>query len=242
MPEREVFDDAAASYVATVQSALGASGEAHDFFVQLKATLTREAVAGRDAHDILDFGCGIGLSSRALLRAFPRASVVGVDDSGESIALAEAGVRPGEGLRFVHSRSPRLPFADESFDVAFTACVLHHIAPSERDAWIAELARVVRPGGTVIVFEHNPNNPLTRRVVQRVPFDDGVVLLRAGETRRRLAGAGLSVESPAYYFFFPRWLRGLRPLERWMRWVPVGAQYYVAARRPRGPSGARRAT
>ena len=52
-------------------------------------------------------------------------------------------------------------------------------------AFVAELARVVRPGGLVVVFEHNPLNPLTRLVVSRVTFDDGVRLLRSGE--RRLA-------------------------------------------------------
>jgi SAM-dependent methyltransferase len=133
----------------------------------------------------------------------------------------------------VHSASDRLPFVDGTFDVAFTACVFHHIEPDARRRWAAELARVVRPGGAVIVFEHNPLNPLTRMVVRRVPFDAGVKLLGGRETRRHLRAAGLHVSSPVYYGFFPRLLAALRPAEPWLRWLPMGAQYYVVGRRAR---------
>ena len=227
------FDEHAATYVETIESAIGASGEPHDYFVQLKADITRDLLGAAQPRDVLDFGCGIGLSTHALHRVFPSASVVGSDDSRESLAIAEREPTSTR-LRFVNSGPDGLPFADGSFDLAFTACVFHHILPAERRRWAVEIARVVRPGGAVIVFEHNPWNPLTVRAVRNTPFDAGVVLLPASETHALLRHAGLRVRRPAFYAFFPRALASLRPAEPWMRWLPIGAQYFVLGRKVTG--------
>jgi len=45
-------------------------------------------------------------------------------------------------------------------------------------------------GGHVVVFEHNPLNPVTRFVVARTPIDPNAILLRAAEVMRGLSGAG----------------------------------------------------
>ena len=97
----------------------------------------------------------------------------------------------------------------------------------------AELARVVRPGGLVFVFEHNPWNPVTRAIVRDCPLDRDAVLLTAPETRGLLSRAGLEVVEQRYYLFFPRSLGFLRRFEPWLAWLPLGGQYYVAARKPR---------
>ena len=108
----------------------------------------------------------------------------------------------------------------------FTVCVVHHVAPPERPAFFAELARVVRPGGLVAVVEHNPLNPLTRLAVARCEFDEDAVLARPREVSRRLREAGLRDADAAHFLFFPwRWHR----VERLLRRVPFGAQFYVTA-------------
>jgi hypothetical protein len=70
------------------------------------------------------------------------------------------------------------------------------------------------------------------RVVRRIPFDEGVVLLKASDTTALLERAGFAVDAPSFYFFFPHVLRVLRPFERWLKRVPVGAQYFVVGTRP----------
>ena len=227
------FDEYAASYVETIEMAIGASGEPHDYFVQLKADITRDVFGAVLPRDVLDFGCGIGLSTYALRRVFPSASIVGSDDSGESLAVADRGAAEAR-LRFVRSGPLGLPFPDGCFDLVFTACVFHHIPRNDRHRWAVELTRVVRPGGSVIIFEHNPWNPLTVRAVRSTPFDAGVELLPARETHALLKHAGLAVQRPAFYAFFPRALGALRPAEPWMRWLPIGAQYFVMGRKAPG--------
>ena len=61
----------------------------------------------------------------------------------------------------------------------------------------------VRPGGLAVVFEHNPYNPLTRRVVRNCEFDEGVRLLRAGEVVRHLRGTGSEIVEQRYLQFTP---------------------------------------
>ncbi|MBV8159401.1 MAG: hypothetical protein JO265_00605 [Acidimicrobiia bacterium] len=86
----------------------------------------------------------------------------------------------------------------------------------------------MRPGGVLAVFENNPWSVPARLVMRRVPFDAGAVMLRAGELARLARDAGFAeVRPPRYLFVFPRALSWLRPLERPLEAVPVGAQYGV---------------
>lgn len=232
MSTRTVFDEVAERYAATVDASIGASGEDVEFFAMLKARLLRREVGDRSGLRILDFGCGTGTSTRAIAAAFPTAGeIVGSDPSSESIGIA---ARRGDRatVRFVdQADADALPFADASFDVAFTACVFHHIERPDQPKWMAELHRVLRPGGSLFVFEHNPFNPLTRRAVRSCAFDEGVVLLRPADTRGLMRGAGFTPMRAHYYFFFPHVLAPLRPLERSLRRVPLGGQYFVRAMR-----------
>src|SRR5205085_10701942 len=96
---------------------------------------------------------------------------------------------------------------------------------------VEEMRRVVRPGGLVAVFEHNPWNPLTRRVVRSCAFDEDVELLRRRELESLLRAAGLQVVRGEYLLFFPWRARLLQAAERTLTGLPLGAQYVVAARR-----------
>jgi hypothetical protein len=52
--------------------------------------------------------------------------------------------------------------------------------------------------------------------------------------RRRALAAGFAAADVRYRIFFPHWARGLRPIEKWLTWLPLGAQYYVLARKALG--------
>lgn len=230
MADDAPFDSHASDYTATVQRAIAASGETVQFFAELKVELMMRALGPNLPARILDFGCGIGNATRALASRFPKATISGFDVSGESIVVARrmSGRQPR--IRYTEGSGDRLPFGDASFDAAFTSCVFHHIEPRSRLTWARELRRVLAPTAPLFLFEHNPWNPLTVRVVRSIPFDEGVALLTGPDTMRLLRAAGFRTARPWYYFFFPSPLRALRPLERWLKWIPLGAQYYVVAR------------
>jgi ubiquinone/menaquinone biosynthesis C-methylase UbiE len=148
--------------------------------------------------------------------------LVGLDVSEEMTARA---AQRNPRVEYVVSRSATFPLEDATFDIAFASCVLHHVPRDERAQLVAEMARVVRPGGLAIVLEHNPLNPATRIVVARCEFDEDAVLLRMRETRELLSEAGLQERERAYILFLP-WRN---TFERRLARLPLGAQYYVAS-------------
>jgi ubiquinone/menaquinone biosynthesis C-methylase UbiE len=123
-----------------------------------------------------------------------------------------------------------LPFSDAVFDLVFTICVVHHVPLEDRNTFFAEMRRVTKPGGMNIIFEQNPYNPVTRRVVSNCPFDEDAVLLKPKESRSFLSDAGLTVVEQRYFLFFPWRGRVTTWLESCLSWLPLGAQYFVAAR------------
>jgi SAM-dependent methyltransferase len=104
-------------------------------------------VAG--AARVLDLGCGEGQISRRLAAA--GSSVVGVDLTAGQV---EEAVRRGGGPVYLRSSVTALPFADASFDAVLTCLVLEHV--DALDDAIREAARVVVPGGRVLVFLNHP--------------------------------------------------------------------------------------
>jgi SAM-dependent methyltransferase len=224
-PVKPQFDRFAHDYRSLTTSAVSASGETPDYFAALKASYMSSVAPLQNegaSRAILDFGCGIGGGIPHLRRFFPHAALHGADASGESIAVARADCADA---CFSVIGDDRLPLPDATFDLALAACVFHHIAPASRLHWMRELGRVLKPGGTLFVFEHNPLNPLTRKVVRECPFDEDAVLLPRRETLTLLADAGFRDIKSDYIVFFPRMLAALRPLERWLSRLPAGAQY-----------------
>jgi SAM-dependent methyltransferase len=169
-------------------------------------------------------GCGDGRLD-AMLE--PLGELHGVDVTPEMVAAAAENAPQG---RFQVADGTRLPFADGEFDLTFTVCALHHVEPPERPAYLRELARVTRRGGLVVVFEHNPLNPLTRLVVSRCAFDEGVVLVGRRGLGRLVQAAGLTPEETRYILLFPWQRTPFRQLERRLAPLPLGAQYFLAAR------------
>src|SRR5262249_22855571 len=147
---------------------------------------------------VLDIGCGIGAVDRELENEV--GELYGTDVSLESLKFARANA---PSTRFVHCDGSCLPFADASFDAVFAICVLHHVPPIARSAFIAEMLRPIRPGGAAILVEHNRYNPVTRRIVSRCAFDADAVLLSCREAAKLLVEGGAPVGGRRYVGFWP---------------------------------------
>jgi SAM-dependent methyltransferase len=208
------------------------SGEDPEFFAEYKvrqvAALLGEG-AERKALRVLDFGAGTGNSVPHFRRLLPCAQLTCLDVSVKSLALGES--RYAGAAEFRHFDGRTIPYSDGCFDLGFAACVFHHIDAAEHRALLTEFHRVLRPAGQLVVFEHNPFNPLTVRAVNTCPFDENAVLIRAGELVQRFQEAGFVAIQRRYCVFFPGPLRALRFLERYLGWLPLGAQYFVTGRK-----------
>ncbi|MEO5757429.1 MAG: class I SAM-dependent methyltransferase [Mesorhizobium sp.] len=226
------FDQFAREYQEQHAASIRLSGEAPDFFAKYKiddvaATLARSGVKPRR---ILDFGAGVGNSLGHMKAAFPDSEIVLLDPSQESLDIARKRF-PGQ-AEFKQFDGETIPYQDGSFDLAFAACVFHHIPENLQVGLLREIGRVLAKGGSFFVFEHNPWNPLTTHAVRNCAFDENAVLITSREMRARMAEAGLTDTRIVYRIFFPRLLARLRPLERLLTSIPAGAQYFAHAVKP----------
>ncbi|GHA32425.1 methylase [Devosia pacifica] len=218
------FDKIEDEYESIVEDSISFSGLRHDFFMQAKADLlerlARKHLGDPKSARLVDIGCGVGRLHAHIKDRFD--SIDGCDVSERSITRAR---RENPFATYSTSSGDRLPYADAGFDLAVTACVMHHVVPSQWDAFLAEMRRVVRPGGLVIIIEHNPFNPLTRLAVSRCAFDADAVLLAPRRSEKLLKAAGCSKVSSHNFLFLPSAAGWARAIEAGLRRVPLGAQY-----------------
>jgi ubiquinone/menaquinone biosynthesis C-methylase UbiE len=124
-----------------------------------------EAVAWHGDERVLDVGCGNGFLMIEIARHLTTGRVTGVD-----LWKAEAGAqRSGIAWRNAHIEGVQdrievqnldaraLPFDDHSFDVIVSSLMLHHAGGSaDRDQVVREMLRVLRPGGTLLLYDARP--------------------------------------------------------------------------------------
>lgn len=225
---REPYPD----YVTEVNRSIAFSGAEQDFFTIGKArralNLLRRLGETPAEMNLLDIGCGVGLIHRHLASSFR--TVVGVDVASEALAVAQAA---NPSIRYDHYDGRSLPCADGAFDVAIAICVMHHVPPTQWPDFVVEARRALRPGGILMIFEHNPWNPLTRLAVARCAFDFDAVLLSAARTARLLRRGGFLEVGREFIFFTPSSAAPVQWAEQRLSWCPVGAQYIAYGRRAR---------
>jgi 2-polyprenyl-3-methyl-5-hydroxy-6-metoxy-1,4-benzoquinol methylase len=215
------FDRFSHNYKDVLDRAIKFSGDSSDYFADYKARYVAGLSGPAFSGKILDFGCGVGLLSLLLKKYLPAARIHGYDVSPESIHTI-----PPE-LTQQGSFSDKLSELDHDYNVVVVANVLHHIRKDQREQTVTEIARRLSHGGRLILFEHNPWNPVTRWVVHKCAFDDDAVLLNPKEACGYFPRAKLRLLKRAYIVFFPSALARLRRLEPFFSWLPAGAQYVI---------------
>jgi SAM-dependent methyltransferase len=203
------------------------------YFIQAKVRIIREFhqkyFSGDPSATIADIGSGIGLFEKALAPFFK--NIIGLDLSLEMLKVASM-TSEFDSQRFCQADAMHLPMPSESADIVFTSCVFHHIEPALYIRVLPEFLRVTRPGGLVIVFEHNPLNPLTQLVVRTTPLDNDANLLGMRAALRLLRGANADVLHTGYFLYGPKKLDGfLYKNINFLRRLPFGGQYYIVARK-----------
>ncbi len=216
------------AFAATYEDHRDGRSRYHDLLDDLEVELAGRYVRGRE---VLEVGCGTGLVLRRLAPIASRA--VGVDLSPGMLARARA-----RGLDVVEGSATELPFPDASFDVAVSFKVLAHVPDLARA--LAEMARVVRPGGVIVAELYNARS--VRHLVKRflpagrvgggterdvyVRFDDREALERALPASCRIEHArGIRTFVPAARVLELPWVgSAFDRLERGLADTTVAAQ------------------
>jgi SAM-dependent methyltransferase len=192
-----------------------------------------ERLMGRERVPLLlDLGCGHGRFLRWLA---PRAErLVGLDRSGRLLTVADAALDADPlpvpcGLLF--GSAQEIPLADASVDRITCVRVLQHLP--DQDRALAEIRRVLKPGGTLILVQYNwvsphgairalklPVKAAMRRLIRatgREPaFDEPTRWTSAGALRRQVEAVGLAVERITGAWLFPlQYCRDRRSNDAW---------------------------
>lgn len=221
-----LFDETKHTYKDTIEEKIAFAGKGLDFYTEVKADYLRNIVQTElpevDRPRLLDVGCGHGL----IHPHFDEFGyeVVGVEVAAEVLPLAR---EANPEVDYHSYDGVTLPFEDNSFDVVLAICVMHHVLPARWPEFSNEMQRVLRPGGIVVVFEHNPRNPLTRYVVENNEIDADAVLLSTTTLKRLLNEASLDKVRTRNILFTPFSHNVFRVIDRMLGWLPFGAQYFA---------------
>ena len=158
------------------------------------------ALAGpRDSQRVLDVGCGTGNLLRAKGKRHRNVELVGVDPDLKMLARAERKIRrAGLTAQLDRGFAQELAFPDASFDVVFSSLMLHHLETSAKDEMLAEVRRVLRPDGVLVLadavlHDHGHGHGTRKRGASgglHLHLKDNV----GGAVAKRIAAAGFTVE------------------------------------------------
>ena len=227
------FDAFSDEYKQLLAKSTGSNVNSLDYFSKQKIWHLVSALRGEaeKVESVLDFGCGIGLSISPLRASFPRANIIGCDISESSLTMASS-----EHKQLSVSFENTATISSDSiycnaFDLIHISCVLHHIPPIEREKIMEGLYTNCKTGGNIVIFEHNPLNPLTQKIVASCPFDEDAVLLSMSETSRLLQTSGFEIVEKSFISFIPPSLKKIRRFETYLKWCAAGAQYLILAKK-----------
>jgi SAM-dependent methyltransferase len=219
--EKVDFDNYADNYDEIMNNQLSSFEDDVSYFAEYKIIETKKRLETLP-NKILDFGCGVGRNINFIEKHFENAKLFGCDISSKSIQQARREIKNATFFELGND------LISEKFDLIFISNVFHHIAVNERQNVIKDqIIPLLNDNGNLIVFEHNPFNPVTRYLVATCPFDKDAVLLYKRELKRLLKKNNLNFIGDAFTLFFPSVFKRLRPLEKYLKYIPLGGQYYV---------------
>ncbi len=129
---------------------------------------------------VLDFGCGAG---RVLqhLRSFPDLALYGCDYNPKLIEWCRSHLRFAEFE--VNGPLPPLPYPDEKFDLSYAFSVFTHMTVEQQRLWLAEFARILRPGGVLVLSTHGDAYAAKLTPEQRERYAAGEIVVTRASRR-----------------------------------------------------------
>jgi 2-polyprenyl-3-methyl-5-hydroxy-6-metoxy-1,4-benzoquinol methylase len=228
---KQEFDNYAAEYSAGMENPVKKmmAGSALDF-LRPKVALLKEILGEVERSPrLLDFGCGSGDFLSLVAAECPDWELSGTDISEEM--MNEARKRYGADRAGFLLKPMEEALERNKYDLITASCVFHHISPEEWETSMCRIAGCLSPGGAVVIFEHNPRNPLTNWVVSRTPIDVNAVLLDMNEVAHLMSKAGLAVSRKTSFLFGPPTWKITRFVDRMFGWTGLGGQYFVVGKR-----------
>ena len=223
------FDSYSKNYNELVNDAIRQTGYDADNLVAAKLHKIRSLFPSLSEKPfrMLDFGCGVGNLFGQVADFFPTASYTGVDPSKDSIEKARSRFQ-GKGNFQEHDSQK---WSAVKYDLIFSAGVFHHIPHIEHAGLIDKLSSLLTQGGRLVIWEHNPLNPVTQKIVKDCVFDEDAILIPSRNLKNQFTRVSLSNVQVIYTTFFPKFLSMLNFMDPYLGWLPLGGQYLVTGQK-----------
>jgi SAM-dependent methyltransferase len=158
----------------------------HDAYLSIQEGLkTSHAILSADSN-VLDFGCGSGRTLLWWAKSSPRPQLFGTDIDAEAVAWISAHLPITVN---VNDFDPPLPYADGAMDVIYSISVLTHLPEEAQDRWLAELRRIVRPGGILLISVHSSEaNELLSTADRTALQEQGILFTRGFNLAPKIFG------------------------------------------------------
>lgn len=170
---------------------------------------------------VLDLGCGTGTLTIMVKQVQPEAEVVGIDGDAKVLEIArDKAAQAGVEMVLDRGMSYQLPYPDSSFDRVLSSLMLHHLSTADKNRTLAEVFRILLPGGELHVVDFGPPRTLYSRLV-------AAVAARSEQVAVNIKG------------LLPEMFRevGFEGVEETGQFMTVaGALSFYRARKPRGKS------
>ena len=189
------------------------------YFIKYKVDLLAEIIKD-NPKSILDYGCGIGLSLPYLINNFPMSKISATDISENSLSLVSKNFPK---IKVINDAN----LSNNSFDIIYCAGVFHHIDAKNRTLVLKKLFKCLNKNGILCVFEHNPYNPITRKMVSSCEFDNDAELITKRNMKHLIETSSFEILKSNYTLFFPKIFSKLNLIEPYIGWLPLGGQYFI---------------
>ena len=211
------FDNYADNYKDYIAKSLGNLENNLNYYHIKKSEILKKELGYRPKK-ILDLGCGVGTMLELLIKNFQGSVFYAYDESKKS-------------MDYIKKKFPKINCLDnletnEKFDLIFISAVVHHVKSGDRDDLFRNIYNLLSPNGVMFVFEHNPYNPVTLKMVTNCEFDADAELIKKNDLINLCKRNNFKIIKSGYIHFFPSKLGFLFKLESYLKWFFLGAQYF----------------
>tara|TARA_B100000941_G_C28465594_1_gene533342 strand:+ start:421 stop:1110 length:690 start_codon:yes stop_codon:yes gene_type:complete len=186
-----------------------------DYFANYKIKRLKSAITFQPLK-ILDYGCGIGNLVPEIKKNFPNSEIYGHEVSKKSLGVALS--------RFPYLKKFNV---NDRYDLIIFCGVFHHCSESEQLEIFNSLENITKKNSKVVVFEHNPKNFITRRIVRNCELDKDAILIDIKSLINKFEKENYKCENYEFIFFLPPILRILNFIEYFLKKIPFGCQYFT---------------
>lgn len=212
--QRDAFDQQAKSYNTDF---VGSRANRNHY---AKIRRVAEAIHVKPGDRVLEIGTGTGLHAQWLIEQ-TGCKYTGTDISPAMLEQARGTL--GDEVELVVTAAESLPFDEGRFDAVYCSGTLHHVA--DKAQGVREMARVVKPGGHVVLSEPNRWNPLNIKAYLTERVERGVIEMNVGNFGKWYRQAGLEVVRREFFNFTPpvpkSWSGGYDRIDKLCGSIPV---------------------